>query len=690
MKNRNNPKINEIFITTSLKGFRSVLLLVGENSKKNIPYLHYLWSKNNSKKKSPMLWCFNNKKDLIIDKENFNYSSRNERFREKNLKFSNIRFCYYKDTDKILGNTFGMCVMQDFEEISPNVMAKVIETVEGGGTIILLLETKNSLKNLHRLSLTIYKKFQNATYRTIAGRFIDSFIFSLKECTTFLILDDNLEEIKDLTGRESTHKARTIEPDDNQKKNKFLHYDLINNLNNIEPLGSLLSKTKTFDQARAFLTFTEAIADKNKWSTILLNSPRGRGKSSIMGLTAASAIAYGYGSIFVTAPCPENLNSFFAFLFIGFRALNYIENKDFEIIQNYQYKCIDRINIFSTHKQVIRFVLPKEIIKYKNIIDLLIIDEAAIIFNQMIEIFSGPFLIFISSTTSGYEGTGKNLNLKLMNQLKISSFIPFENLGKLKNRVLREVYLKEPIRYSINDPVEKWLNNFLCLDLRLNPLLAGGCPSPDLCKLFLVDRNALFSGHKLGKMLLQKIMSLFSASHYKNSPDDLQMLCDSPSHRILILVSPFNLKLNILPDILSGIHLCYEGQINRNFVKKNLWTEKKFSGDLVPWIISKNFLDTSFSELSGIRIIRIATHPDVNNIGYGTKSITSLFDFCKFNKNSKKKMKQKKIIQIDKPLKKTDPKTSPFLIDIENRLPPDLDYIAVSFLLSLQVFLFLA
>ena len=25
---------------------------------------------------------------------------------------TNIRYCFYKDTDKVLGNTFGMCVLQ--------------------------------------------------------------------------------------------------------------------------------------------------------------------------------------------------------------------------------------------------------------------------------------------------------------------------------------------------------------------------------------------------------------------------------------------------------------------------------------------------------------------------------------------------------------------------------------------------
>ena len=42
-----------------------------------------------------------------------------------------IRWTYYKDTHKILGKTYGMCVLQDFEALTPNLLARTIETVEG-------------------------------------------------------------------------------------------------------------------------------------------------------------------------------------------------------------------------------------------------------------------------------------------------------------------------------------------------------------------------------------------------------------------------------------------------------------------------------------------------------------------------------------------------------------------------------
>jgi len=72
------------------------------------------------------------------------------------ISSTDIRYCYYKDTQKILGNTFGMCILQDFEAITPNLLARTIETVEGGGVIVLLLRTMNSLQQLYTMTMVKY------------------------------------------------------------------------------------------------------------------------------------------------------------------------------------------------------------------------------------------------------------------------------------------------------------------------------------------------------------------------------------------------------------------------------------------------------------------------------------------------------------------------------------------------------
>lgn len=69
------------------------------------------------------------------------------------IAVTDIRYTYYKDSAKILGQTFGMLVLQDYEAITPNLLARTIETVEGGGIVVLLLKTMTSLRQLYSLSM---------------------------------------------------------------------------------------------------------------------------------------------------------------------------------------------------------------------------------------------------------------------------------------------------------------------------------------------------------------------------------------------------------------------------------------------------------------------------------------------------------------------------------------------------------
>ena len=102
-------------------------------------------------------------------------------------------------------------------------------------------------------------------------------------------------------------------------------------------VGSLVELTKTIDQAKAVMSFLDAISEKTLRSTVSLTAARGRGKSAAIGICLAGAVSYGYSNIFVTAPSPENLKTVFEFLISGLKALKYTEHLDFEVSE--LYKC---------------------------------------------------------------------------------------------------------------------------------------------------------------------------------------------------------------------------------------------------------------------------------------------------------------------------------------------------------------
>lgn len=178
-------------------------------------------------------------------------------------------------------------------------------------------------------------------------------------------------------------------------------------------------------------------------------------------------------------------------------------------------------------------------------------------------------MVVLSSTVHGYEGTGRSLSLKLVQSLREQNQVRVSHMkdGNLLNpgRSLLEVELDEPIRYGKNDPVEKWLNGLLCLDATQNvEQLKWGFPHPSQCELYFVNRDTLFSYHPSSEQFLSKLMNIFVSSHYKNTPNDLQMLSDAPAHQIFVLLGPLEqaTQYGKLPDILCAIQVGFEGQIS--------------------------------------------------------------------------------------------------------------------------------
>lgn len=96
--------------------------------------------------------------------------------------------------------------------------------------------------------------------------------------------------------------------------------------------------------------------------------------------------------------------------------------------------------------------------------------------------------------------------------------------------MLKEITLQDPIRYAFNDPIEKWLNDLLLLEATQAVPLKSGLPHPNDCELYLVNKDTLFSYKPSTEKFLFNLMSLFISSHYKNSPNDLQLLSDAPAH----------------------------------------------------------------------------------------------------------------------------------------------------------------
>ncbi|KAL8803399.1 MAG: hypothetical protein Q9182_003197 [Xanthomendoza sp. 2 TL-2023] len=635
---------------------RSFIVVVGDHAKDVIVHLHYIMSSVDIKQSKSVLWAY--KKDLLgftshrKKRENKIKKEIKRGIREANtedpfelfLALHNIRYVYYKETEKILGNTFGMCILQDFEAITPNLLARTIETVEGGGLVLLLLKGMTSLKQLYTMSMDVHSRYRTEAHDDVVARFNERFVLSLGSCDACLFVDDELNVLP-ISGGKNVKPLPPPDPDDEGKSKARKELDGIKEgLVDSQPVGSLIQLAKTADQATALLTFVDAIAEKTLRSTVTLTAARGRGKSAALGVAIAAAVAHGYSNIFITSPSPENLKTLFEFIFKGFDALNYQDHLDYNIIQstNPEFnKAIVRVNIHRQHRQTIQYIRPQDAYTLGQA-ELLVIDEAAAIPLPLVRKLIGPYLVFMASTINGYEGTGRSLSLKLIQQLRDQSRSVAKVNGKNDSepatngdvtytggRVLREITLSEPIRYAQGDSVERWLNKVLCLDATLptSRMTALGCPHPSKCELLYVNRDTLFSFHPISEKFLQQMIALYVASHYKNSPNDLQLMSDAPAHQLYVLVPPIDNDSPRLPEPLCVIQVALEGQISKSSVLSSLSRGQRAGGDLIPWLVSQQFQDEEFAGLSGVRIVRIATNPEYIHMGYGTQALHLLTDY---------------------------------------------------------------
>jgi N-acetyltransferase 10 len=121
------------------------------------------------------------------------------------------------------------------------------------------------------------------------------------------------------------------------------------------------------------------------------------------------------------------------------------------------------------------------------------------------------------------------------------------------------------------------------------------------------------------------MVALYVASHYKNSPNDLQLMSDAPAHELFVLTAP--IVEGRLPEPLCVIQVSLEGKISRQSILNSLSRGSQPAGDLIPWLVSQQFQDDDFASLSGARVVRIATNPDYMSMGYGSKALGLLIDY---------------------------------------------------------------
>ena len=651
--------------------YRSLFVITGSKALESIPIilqdfpssdpLSILWcskkgqkDKNSSKDHSKK---DKSKKETDTSANNNNNNNNNNHFSDF-IPNSKIKFCSYRDSSKVLGQTYQILILQDFSEITPNILARTVETISGGGIIFLVLPQINDIKDLSTIPMSFDTSLYSEIYGNAFPRFSKRFLRSLTKCHNCLIFSSKENGELELINQDPILSDKPESVDNEELK------EVKEKVSEIFPVGPIVNNALTNDQSQVILQIFTTLKGYEQHKIIGVTAARGRGKSAALGLSLACAIGLNYSNLFVTAPSPDNLKTLFEFFLHGLDSLGISESQYRIITSNTFHNQILRIEINRNlnvnsnslnsnqtdnnnhyQRQTLSYISPDQF-NYLGQCEILAIDEAAAIPLPSVRKLLGPYVVLLASTVNGYEGTGRALSIKLFDELR-------KKVGSVGGRIdshFIEVNMTVPIRYSLNDPIESWLFSLLALDAQPEPIKS--MPAPNNCTLFQINRAILFSeGLKEPAIekYLRSLISISIGSHYKNQPDDLMLAADSPAHRLFTLLSPPSPGQPPFPIVYLQVVL--EGKIDDDRVKDVMNRSESPPGNLVPWILQRNFSEftqkfsqsdrISISEnpsdendhldniagLSGVRIVRLAVHPMMQGKGYGSRAMEQFLEY---------------------------------------------------------------
>ena len=309
---------------------------------------------------------------------------------------------------------------------------------------------------------------------------------------------------------------------------------------------------------------------------LVLSSDRGRGKSAVLGMAAATLIKQGKKTIIVTAPSLATVATVF----------------------EHAAHLLPEAKLAKGHLVLddaeIKFMAPDALIESDQTADLLLVDEAAAIPAPMLEQLLHKFSRIVFSTTlHGYEGTGLGFAIRFKQILE--QYTP--NWHSLR--------MTKPIRWSENDSLEAFSFKALLLDAEpVSDELILACQLND-CRFERVVRNELVKD----ETSLAELFGLMVLAHYRTRPSDLQLMLDREDVSVYVM--------RYQAHIVASAWLVNEGGLDDELAKAIHGGTRRLKGQLLPQSLLAHAGIVSAGSLSYQRIIRIAVHPTIQQRGIG-------------------------------------------------------------------------
>ena len=522
--------------------------------------------------------------------------------------FSPIEF-----TEIALGQTIHFMIYDLRNGAHPNTMGRILETISGSGFLLIFCRSLEEYWTLIDPSVhdfVLQFPHQLDEIKPIFFPYLRKSLENLKPITMKDLVSLGLKTRFTMKKSISLPLADNIQSDLASRNIKWLSLD-----------ATFKDYPVTKDQQEA-LTFLNDIVAKTISSrkrprlgrAVFISSKRGRGKSTVLGLCIGATILESLPSRphVITAPQVENVQVVFHSI-LSFLRLKGIESRA-ELDEDT--RMIRGITVGK--RLVLRYRDPIDVLKEKG--SVLMVDEAGSIPIPLLKHFFKKFaLIIFSSTEHGYEGTGRSFTFRFQKELEAD------------NRLLAKLVLDQPVRHSVDDPLESWLHEVLLLEAE-PPELTINREMLDLEKLELVhfDKKKLFFDDV---DMLRDIIGILVSSHYRNQPNDLFLMADAPHIHVygvfyrdlenkmeMEFVNEDKMQCARERVLVSAILVSIEGGFDPARIPVDPIQQRELRGNVVSLTMYRT-VNFDFPRWKGARIVRIAVHPQYQDQGIGSRSL---------------------------------------------------------------------
>ncbi|MFD1645393.1 tRNA(Met) cytidine acetyltransferase TmcA [Haloarchaeobius litoreus] len=496
----------------------------------------------------------------------------------------------------LLGTTLSAVVYDAHDTLRPNALGQVVGAVDGGGMLVLLAPDLDDWPD-RRDGFDEGLAVPPFGVEDVSGRFRRRFVESLRAHPGIGIVAvgtgtaaddaDGSQVVDDgLTGP-APRLVDSREPDDGLPV----------------PVGHEFPRETyeaclTADQVEAVHEFEFLVGDREASTgadgdverrALVVESDRGRGKSSAAGLAAGAAAAAGL-DVLVTAPNRRNAAEVFD------RARELLATLD----AAGDHPDADG-HLVTTAGGAVRYEPPRVAAESAAEPDLLVVDEAAALSVRLLDETLTADRVAYASTVHGYEGAGRGFSVRFREHLDDS------------DHDVHECRLAEPIRYAAGDPVEVWSFDALGLDARPPVPEIVADATPDSVSYERVDGDGLLAD----PILLRETFGLLVLAHYRTEPDDLARLLDAPNLTVRALTHGGH--------VVSVALLAREGDLPPE-TAAGMYEGDRIRGNMIPDVLVSQVRDEAAAAPVGYRVVRIATHHAVRSSGLGSRLLDEVRD----------------------------------------------------------------